>query len=83
MFTLFHKFLTENLISDFVWVAIDILFQMRTKDDKYPFQTFVDITFILFSSMIIIIKCALIWLFMLKFGKPLSKNCFLFDGLHP
>jgi len=44
---------------------------------------FVDILFILFSSMIIILKFAFIWLFMLKFGNPLSKNFFLFDGLHP
>jgi len=83
MFTLLHKFLTENLISDLVWVSIDILFQMRTKDEKSSFQTFVDISFILFSTMIIILKCAFIWIFMLKFGKPLSKNFFLFDGLHP
>jgi len=83
MFTLFHWFLTENLSNELVWISIDILFQLWSKDDKSQLQIFVDIIFILLSILLIIIKMALIWLFMLKYGKPSSKVFFLFDGILP
>lgn len=83
MFTLFHRFLTENLISDLISLAVDILLQISKDEHKSKSQLLVDTTFILLSALMIASKIVLIWIFMLKFAKPSSSKFFLFDGIHP
>lgn len=83
MLTLFHWFITENLISDLISVAIDILLQIWTNGSKEGFQAFIDILFIILAIYFISIKILLIWIILIRFGNPGSDKFFLFDGLHP
>jgi len=83
MFTLFHWFLTENLIMDMSSFAVDIILQVKRNADKQPLQKGIDILFISLSFLIILFKLSLILTYMFIFGKPSSSKFFLFDGIHP
>jgi len=83
MLTLFHWFLTENLVSDLISIAIDILLQIQTTSEKQRLQMSIDIVFIVLANIMILLKITLILVFMCIFGKPTSWNFFLFDGINP
>jgi len=73
--SLFYWFITENLITEFVSVSIDILLQVWSFKDST--------NKIIINSVFILLKIMLIWVIVIKCWNPTTWLSYLFNGIHP